>query len=42
VISGRLLNLVRCALTWMMKLDILLFSASTTGPFFALLVNEPR
>lgn len=30
------------ALTWVMKLDILLFSRIESGPFFALLVNEPR
>jgi SAM-dependent methyltransferase len=28
-------------LTWIMKLDIVLFSRVETGPFFALLVNEP-
>jgi SAM-dependent methyltransferase len=28
------------ALTWLMKLDILLFGRIRTGPFFALLVNE--
>ena len=27
-------------LTWIMKLDIVLFSRVETGPFFALLVNE--
>jgi len=30
------------ALTWLMKLDILLFGRIRTGPFFALLVNEGR
>jgi SAM-dependent methyltransferase len=29
------------ALTWLMKIDILLFSRIETGPFFALLVAEP-
>ncbi len=28
-------------LTWLMKLDILLFGRVESGPFFALLVNEP-
>ncbi len=30
------------AVTWMMKLDILLFGRIRSGPFFALLVKEPR
>ena len=29
------------ALTWLMKLDILLFGRVPSGPFFALLVKEP-